>query len=71
MPVITRKSWGKLFVPQLCAWAGSIDDPFGANSKLNDEIDVLWERVYPDIVLENADKPVVLKHVRTFHQQSL
>jgi hypothetical protein len=63
-------SWGKLLLPQLYAWAGSIDDPFCANSKMDDEIDVLWERVFPDIVLENADKPVVLKVVRTFAQRS-
>ena len=52
-------------MPQLCAWAGSIGDPFCANKKMVNEIDVLWERVFPDVVLEDADKPVVLKVVRT------
>jgi hypothetical protein len=58
-------NWGKILVPQLCAWAGSLDDPFCANKKMNNEIDVLWEHVFPDIILEDADKPVVLKVVRT------
>jgi len=57
--------WGKTLLPQLFAWAGSTDDPFCANSKMGDEIVLLWERVFPDIVLEEADKPVVLKVVRT------
>ncbi len=58
--------WGKTLLPQLYAWAGSIDDPFCANTKMAEEVDVLWERVFPDIVLEEAAKPVVLKVVRAF-----
>ena len=28
------------------------------------EIEAIWERVFPDVILENDDKPVVLKVVR-------
>ena len=57
-------------MPQLCAWAGSIDDPFSANKKMADEVDNLWERVFPEFPLQDADKPDVLAVVRTFRQQS-
>jgi hypothetical protein len=29
-----------------------------------DEIEAIWERVFPDVVLEDDDKPIVLKVVR-------
>jgi len=57
--------WGKVFLPQLYAWAGSTNDPFGANGKMADEVEIIWDRVFPDVVLEDAeDKRVVLKVVR-------
>ena len=63
-------NWGKFLVPQLCAWAGSMDDPFSANKKMANEVVNLWERVFPEFPLQEADKPDVLAVVRTFHQQS-
>ena len=59
-----QTKWTKTYVPELFAWAGSTDDPFGANGRMADEIEAIWERVFPDVILEDDDKPVVLKVVR-------
>jgi len=59
-----HSKWGKVFLPQLYAWAGSLDDPFGVNGKMANEVEIIWMRVFPDVVLEEADKPVVIKVVR-------
>ena len=59
-----QMKWSKEYLPQLYAWAGSINDPFGANGQMSDEVDIIWERIFPDIPLEAADKPTVLKVVR-------
>ena len=56
--------WGKAFLPQLYAWAGSLSDPFGVNGKMANEVGIIWMRVFPDVVLEDADKPVVIRVVR-------
>ena len=59
--------WAKQFLPQLYAWAGSTDDPFCANGKMANVVEVIWQRVYPGTVLEDADKPVVLKVVSALY----
>ena len=59
-----QTKWTKIYVSQLCAWAGSTGDPFGTNGKMANKIEVIWKRVFPDVVLEEEDKPVVIKVVR-------
>ena len=54
--------WRKAYVPALLAWAGSQDDPFGANGQMNFEITAIWQRVYPAIPLTN-EVYEVLQHV--------
>jgi hypothetical protein len=54
--------WRKSFVPSLLAWAGSQGDPFGANGKMNTEIKVIWQRIYPALLLSN-DSYEVLQHM--------
>ncbi|KAH9017259.1 hypothetical protein EDB84DRAFT_1629141 [Lactarius hengduanensis] len=44
--------WRKSFVPSLIAWAGSQPDPFGANSKVEGEAEVVWGRVFPAAALD-------------------
>ena len=45
--------WRRLFTPSLVKWAGSLDDPFGANGKMNDAFDTLWKDIYHDIPLDD------------------
>src|SRR6266404_317539 len=52
--------WHRVFMPSLVKWAGSIDDPFGANGKMNDIIVDLWENIYPDIPLNDEKLKVVI-----------
>lgn len=59
-----QSRWTKIYVAQLWAWAGSTGDPFGTNGKMANEVEVIWKRVFPDIVLEEEDKLIVLKVVR-------
>jgi len=56
--------WGKVYLPQLYAWAGSTDDPFGANGKMAGEVKVIWKRVFPDVDIDKMDQYVILKVVR-------
>jgi len=60
--------WGKVFLPLLYAWAGSLNDPFGMNGKMANKVEIIWMHVFPDVVLKEADKPVVIKVVRAFSQ---
>jgi len=60
--------WGKVFLPQLYAWAGSLDDPFGVNGKMANKVQIIWMRIFPDVALEKVDKPVVIKVVRALSQ---
>lgn len=54
--------WRKAYVPALLAWAGTQDDPFGANGQMNFEIKTIWQRVYSDVPLSNASYEV-LQHM--------
>ena len=60
--------WGKVFLPLLYAWAGLLDDPFGVNGKMANKVEIIWMHVFPDVVLEEVDKPVIIKVVRAFSQ---
>ncbi|KAI9429431.1 hypothetical protein H4582DRAFT_2065259 [Lactarius indigo] len=48
LPFPDRKNsriWRKSFVPLLIAWAGSQLDPFGTNSKVREEAEVVWSNI--------------------------
>jgi len=60
--------WGKLFLPWLYAWAGLLDDPFSVNGKMANEVEIIWMCIFPDIVLEEVDRPLVIKVVRALSQ---
>ncbi|KAH9023299.1 hypothetical protein EDB85DRAFT_2151262 [Lactarius pseudohatsudake] len=53
--------WRKSFVPSLLAWAGTQQDPFGANCQMEREVVNLWERTFPSIALDQpSDREIVL-----------
>jgi hypothetical protein len=56
--------WRKAFMPCLLAWAGSQDDPFGANSQMDSEIELIWQRIYPAIELDNQNFDILQNVVR-------
>ena len=53
--------WRRLFMPSLVKWAGSIEDPFSANRKMDETVINLWNSIYDDIPLndENTVKVVI------------
>jgi hypothetical protein len=55
-----RTLWRTHFVPSLLDWAGSCDDPFGTNSRMEGAVTTIWKRVYPHIVLGDESMAVVL-----------
>jgi hypothetical protein len=48
-------------MPQLYAWAGSTDNPFGANAKMASEVEVIWKHIFPDVDVNEMDQYMVLK----------
>jgi hypothetical protein len=52
--------WRKVFVPNLLAWAGSQDDPFGTNGQVNTEVTNIWKRVFPSIPLKDTDTNILI-----------
>jgi len=52
--------WRKVFVPNLLAWAGSQDDPFGANGQVHTEVTNIWKRVFPSILLKDTDLDILI-----------
>ena len=59
-------SWWKYFTPLLLSWAGSCEDPFGTNGQLDDMVSRIWESLYPDTMLGNQDKEIMLSMVHHF-----
>ena len=60
-------SWHVYFLPTLMAWAGSQDDPFGANSHLDDTVAAIWTCAYPDLKeLNDETMPIVHSMVCDF-----
>ncbi|KAI0291178.1 hypothetical protein B0F90DRAFT_1671639 [Multifurca ochricompacta] len=55
-----RRAWRKTFVPTLIMWAGSIEDPFGANNRVEGIIKDIWCLVYPDIPLGPKEMQITL-----------
>lgn len=42
----------KLLNAMVISWAGAQEDPFGTNSRLDTDIDMLWESVFPGSTLD-------------------
>jgi hypothetical protein len=58
--------WRKVFIPKLLAWAGSQDDPFGANARVHVESANIWKQVFPNIVLKETDEDILTYVVRGY-----
>jgi hypothetical protein len=58
--------WRKVFVPNLLAWAGSQDDPFGVNARVSVEAAKIWKRIFPDIELRDVDENILTYVVRDY-----
>lgn len=58
--------WRKVFVPNLLAWAGSQDNPFGINGQVSVEAAEIWKRVFPDIMLRETDRDILTYVVRNY-----
>ncbi|KAI0302879.1 hypothetical protein B0F90DRAFT_179304 [Multifurca ochricompacta] len=54
------KRWRKVFIPALLSWAGSIEDPFGANGQVEGIIREIWCVAYPDIPLGPKEMDITL-----------
>lgn len=54
--------WQKTYVPSLISWAGSLEDPFGTNFQMEDQVMELWMQIYPSLPLVKAsqDHDIVL-----------
>jgi hypothetical protein len=57
------ENW-KLLNAAVISWAGAQEDPFGTNSKLDTEVDTLWENVFPGSVLDAQGRKRALVVVR-------
>lgn len=53
------ENW-KLLNAMVLSWAGAQEDPFSTNSKLDMEIDMLWESVFPGSILDVQGRKRVL-----------
>ena len=57
--------WRTSFLPCLLSWAGTQEDPFGTNCRLagvsfSEEVVKIWERIYPDIPLDDSDDSMLI-----------
>ncbi|KAI0298439.1 hypothetical protein B0F90DRAFT_1669029 [Multifurca ochricompacta] len=50
----------KVFIPAFLSWAGSIEDPFGANDQVEGIIREIWCVAYPDIPLGPEEMDITL-----------
>jgi hypothetical protein len=57
------ENW-KLLHGAVMSWAGAQKDPFGTNSKLDTEVDTLWENVFPGSTLDSPGRKRALVVVR-------
>ena len=46
-------TWCTVFVPTLLCWAGAQEDPFGTNITVKDLVHMVWDRIFPDYVLND------------------
>ncbi|KAH8979761.1 hypothetical protein EDB92DRAFT_2118630 [Lactarius akahatsu] len=54
------QNWRKKFVPLLISWAGSQEDPFGTNGRIDGAIKSVWGRVYPDLVVDDEEMDIIV-----------
>ena len=49
------KDWQHKFIPDLCDWAGTIDEPFTANAhpEFTDVVETLWMKYFPTAGVAN------------------
>jgi hypothetical protein len=57
------ENW-KLLNARVLSWAGAQEDPFSTNSKLDMEIDMLWESVFSGSMLDVQGRKRALVVVR-------
>ncbi|KAH9022142.1 hypothetical protein EDB84DRAFT_1441288 [Lactarius hengduanensis] len=55
-----HQNWRKKFVPLLISWAGSQEDPFGTNGQIDGAIESIWERVYPDLAVDDEEMDIIV-----------
>ncbi|KAI9442593.1 hypothetical protein H4582DRAFT_2073157 [Lactarius indigo] len=53
-------TWRRVFLPQLHGWAGTQEDPFGANCQMEGEIVNIWKRTFPSVPLDQRNREIVL-----------
>ena len=53
------KDWQHKFIPDLCDWAGTIDEPFTANAhpEFTDVVETLWTKYFPTAGVANEAVP--------------
>jgi hypothetical protein len=64
------QTWHKVFVPNLLAWAGSQDDLFGTNGQVHLEATKIWNHVFTDVPLKDADKDILIYVVCSYPSMS-
>ena len=64
LPPGASQSWKNTFIPPLLAWARSQENPWGLSDFLRAEVVHIWDRVYPQYPLREADIHIVVKVVR-------
>jgi hypothetical protein len=57
------ENW-KLLNAVVISWAGAQEDPFSTNSRLDIDIDMLWESVFPGSALDDQGRKRALVVVR-------
>ncbi|KAF8873126.1 hypothetical protein BD779DRAFT_1805320 [Infundibulicybe gibba] len=54
------QTWRKSFKPTLIQWAATLEDPFGSNSLMDDIIEDIWKRIFPDIAITAKSRPAII-----------
>ena len=60
--------WYTRFVPLLISWAGTQEDPFGTTGRIDGTVQSLWERVFPDLVINNVEMMIVIIMVSLYYE---
>ena len=63
LPFVHNKNnsqiWRTVFVPALLRWAGAQEDPFGTNVAVRELVHTMWDRIFPDYVLNEQGLAIV------------
>ncbi|KAI9434180.1 hypothetical protein H4582DRAFT_809927 [Lactarius indigo] len=54
------QNWRKKFIPLLVSWAGSQEDPFSTNGRIDGAIESVWRCVYPDLAVDDEEMDIVV-----------